>query len=307
MHPPIENFYDRVTAAALARAAAAAYEDAGGMAAWAAGPGCSCAPARDERTDTLAFVAANDQSVFVVFRGTRDLRNWVTDLDCRRVRWMVDGMGLVDGMDGVDLVDGAEVHEGFWRALEGVWEQVAGLIARMAEGRREIFFCGHSLGGALAMLAAARWQARSGAGNSAADCGSLPRAATLYTFGQPRVGNAAWARRFDQVLGGRSFRVVHSDDVVARVPWLLGFYRHAGHEVFYDALGRAHQDWPWWRKAPSDAVGLWAEWRRGKVALLGDHRVATYVELLEAEGGTKSGFRLSNTVFRRSGTILRRS
>jgi hypothetical protein len=44
-----------------------------------------------------------------------------------------------------------------------------------------------------------------------------------------------------------------------------------------------HQNWPWWAKAPSDAAGLWLEWKRGKIALLGDHHVGTYVEMLNAE------------------------
>ena len=116
-----------------------------------------------------------------------------------------------------------------------------GTLDSMAAGRKNIFFCGHSLGGALAMLAAARWAARSGAGNSAANCGSLtsassvepPRAATwVYSFGQPRVGNRAWACWYDRQLRQRSFRVVHAEDVVARVPWLLGMYRHAGRKFF---------------------------------------------------------------------------
>jgi len=286
----IPGVYDRRLAAALARGAAAAYGDEGEMEAWAQRLGCAgCEVARDERTDSLAFAAANEACGFVVFRGTRDLRNWITDMDCRRVR--------VDWVDGVDRVDaaGVEVHEGFNRALEAVWGTLKGVLEKWSEGRKNIFFAGHSLGGALAMLAAAgcseQWSVASGQGTVTSDqCevtshsplstnrSGLP--IWLYTFGQPRVGNAAWARWYDGRLRARSFRVVHAEDVVARMPWLLGLYRHAGTEIFYDALGRAHQDWPWWAKAPSDAAGLWREWRQGKVALLGDHHVRTYVGML---------------------------
>jgi hypothetical protein len=77
--------------------------------------------------------------------------------------------------------------------------------------------------------------------------------------------------------------VVHAEDVVARVPWLLGSYRHAGTEIFYDAMGTAHRDWAWWRKAPSDALGLYWEWKLGRLALLGDHHVNTYVGMLNDE------------------------
>jgi len=229
------------------------------------------------------------------------LRNWITDLDCRRVPYSVN-----NGEAGL------EVHEGFNRALRNIWADLADALHGLAPGPAEagtpncpdIFFAGHSLGGALAMLAAAAWAAggsgnlpdRSGgspdrmgglpSGRLPDGSGKLPDPPWLYSFGQPRVGNAAFARWYDGRLRGRSFRVVHAEDVVPRVPWLLGGFRHAGTEIFYDALGMARQDWPWWRKAPSDAAGLWREWRHGKVALLGDHHIAAYVELLKADGDT---------------------
>jgi len=291
----IPGVYDRRLAAALARGAAAAYGDEGEMEAWAQSQGCAgCEVARDERTDTLAFAAANEECGFVVFRGTRDLRNWITDLDCRRVKY-----ATADGADGADEKSitpslhhsrTPEVHEGFSLALRRVWGKLNGVLEKWSDGKKNIFFAGHSLGGALTMLAAAgcseKWLVTSGQSDLVTSHSSL--STWLYTFGQPRVGNTAWARWFDSMLRPRSFRVVHAEDVVARMPWLLGLYRHAGTEIFYDALGRAHRDWPWWAKAPSDAAGLWREWRRGKVALLGDHHVRTYVGMLtrglKAEG-----------------------
>jgi hypothetical protein len=88
---------------------------------------------------------------------------------------------------------------------------------------------------------------------------------------------------FDGRLKGRSFRVVHSADIVARVPWLLRMFRHAGTEIFYDAAGRMHVEMPWYRKMASDALGLWREWQRGRVALLADHHVESYVKLVGGE------------------------
>ena len=56
------------------------------MTAWAQAQGCDgCEVFRDVRSDTLGFAAASEERVFVVFRGTRDLRNWISDLDCRLV------------------------------------------------------------------------------------------------------------------------------------------------------------------------------------------------------------------------------
>jgi alpha-beta hydrolase superfamily lysophospholipase len=71
-----------------------------------------------------------------------------------------------------------------------------------------IFYTGHSLGAALATLAAAR---------------RAPKA--LYTFGSPRVGNAAFIASLGNIP---IYRVVDDRDLVATVPpEALGF-RHAG-------------------------------------------------------------------------------
>ena len=65
----------------------------------------------------------------------------------------------------------------------------------------------------------------------------VPRLAGVYTFGQPRVGDSTFRECYNfSGLMGRTFRVVHADDIVPRVPWLLGAYRHAGHEVFYTGI-----------------------------------------------------------------------
>jgi triacylglycerol lipase len=298
-------------AAALVRGAAAYGEDRE-MTAWAQAQGCEgCEVFRDDRSDTLGFAAAGEERVFVVFRGTRDLRNWISDLDCRRVNVtpVLRGGGEIENckLKIANLQLPIEVHEGFWGALEAVWEELADILDNLARGRAEVFFAGHSLGGALAMLACARWESQKAKGKmqKSEESGSVfslqPLAFSpsswLYTFGQPRVGNGAWAAWYDacsveppaqqdrargSTLHDRSFRVVHGEDVVPRVPWLLNWYRHAGTEIFYDALGGEHVDWPWWRKAPGDVFGSLAEWtRNGRVALVGDHGVGTYVEMLK--------------------------
>jgi pimeloyl-ACP methyl ester carboxylesterase len=268
MNPPMEGFYDRGLAARLARGAAAAYGAERDIQAWAQAQECAaCEVVRDERADTLAFVAAAGETGFVIFRGTRDLRNWITDLDCRRVEFSLQPSAF--------SLSGAEVHEGFSRALRNVWADLSGALKQMAPGCRNVFFAGHSLGGALAMLAAAGFQ-----------CGAQGTerpTVWVYTFGQPRVGNGVWAAWYDRQLGRRSFRVVHAEDVVARVPWLLGRYRHCGTEVFYDTAGVCHLDRKWWEKALSDAAGLCREWKHGAIALLGDHHVGTYVQILNAD------------------------
>ena len=111
--------------------------------------------------DTLVFVAAADEFAVVSFRGTMDLRNWLTDLDCKRVAMnrnlttdfssFAGPSSVAEAMedkmeDRADYTDDVEVHEGFQRALEGVWARILRIVERM-EGRKRIYFTGHSLGG----------------------------------------------------------------------------------------------------------------------------------------------------------------
>jgi Lipase (class 3) len=89
---------------------------------------------------------------------------------------------------------------------------------------------GHSLGGAVATLAGAYLR------DSGIPC-------SIYTYGSPRVGNAAFAdfvtNQQQQSDGSLStFRITHLDDPVPRLPPMLLSYRHTSPE-FWLATGDA--------------------------------------------------------------------
>jgi hypothetical protein len=90
-------------------------------------------------------------------------------------------------------------------------------MKNLADQGCRIWLTGHSLGAALATLAADRFQDVQG----------------LYTFGSPRVGD----RQFQKNFQLRAYRVVNGDDIVARVP-PKGIYRHVGALKFIDHQGR---------------------------------------------------------------------
>jgi hypothetical protein len=184
------------------------------------------------------------------------------------------------------LEDGCRVHRGFARALDSVQSQVSAEIFSPRRQGRRIWLAGHSLGGALAMLYAWRFF------NA---FHQLPFAG-IYTLGQPRVGNSAFRDTYNfSGLKSRTFRIVHADDLIPRIPWLLGIYRHAGHEVFVSGAGSQPPSPRLWRagnsefridpplrfKVPFDIRNAWRELQHGKLALLADHHVENYLGLFQ--------------------------
>jgi len=247
MNPSQPNLYDPANAAFLAGLAAAAYQPQPEFADW------KTTVVASEATDTCALVACDGADCVAAFRGTQDLRNWLTDLDCAFTR-----LGHL------------RVHRGFYEALESVRADLESEIAGTHYQR--LWLTGHSLGGALAMLCARAWDAA---------------VEGVYTFGQPRAGDASFRDAYNDRLRWRTFRVIHADDIVPRVPWLLGQYRHAGHEIFFPSpSGRGIkgeggwlQDCGFLSKIPSDLWNAARELRLGKLALLDDHHVSRYLAL----------------------------
>jgi triacylglycerol lipase len=139
-------------------------------------------------TRTGGFVARGRGAVFVSFEGTDPLviSNWVTNFD------------LTQNTD--------DIHRGFEAALHAVWADVLRSIDGIGT-RMPVVFTGHSLGGALAILAGSRLLADR---RESADA--------IYTFGAPRVGGARFATAFNASLGDRTFRLVHGHDIVPTVP-----------------------------------------------------------------------------------------
>ena len=94
------------------------------------------------------------------------------------------------------------------------------------EAMQSLFITGHSLGGAMAVLTAALIHA---------DSNLTPLKKKLrgvYTFGQPMVGDAVFARTFDPLFGKMLFRHIYRRDVVPHLPpRSMGDFIHFGQEL----------------------------------------------------------------------------
>ena len=111
---------------------------------------------------------------------------------------------------------GGRVHGGFKEALLGFWPQI---LEALRGVDRPLFYTGHSLGAALATLAA-----------------SLRPPRAVYTFGSPRVGDARFARLMAVIP---VHRIAAARDVVTQIP-PAGFpfgYRHVGRVCHFPSWG----------------------------------------------------------------------
>jgi len=161
-------------------------------------------------TDTQVLVCRWNNDIVVAFRGTElKLRDWLTDLSG----------SLVPCQHG-----GGKVHSGFQAALGSIFPQIVRSIQDIAlPGKSRLFVCGHSLGGALSLLFAGRYQREShGAGQS------LPPLFEVFTYGAPRVGDADFATEFHRLpIADHTFCWVDPEDPVTRVAPASLNYRHA--------------------------------------------------------------------------------
>lgn len=180
---------------------------------------------------TQCYVAHNDDFVIVSFRGTQVIKPELEVPLPDVVRAVIRDVLADARVRLVDSTLGGRVHCGFKSALAEVWEdRVSPHLSRLhAERARPVWFTGHSLGAALATLAARSHSSAQG----------------LYTFGSPRVGDRNFAATFRLE---NSYRFVNNNDLVTRVPVVdlldpLGSpYKHVKHLKHIDSAGRIHDE-----------------------------------------------------------------
>jgi pimeloyl-ACP methyl ester carboxylesterase len=174
---------------------------------------------------TRGVIVKGHGAVIMAFAGTDPLvpANWISDFD----------VGLNVGFNtgsGLGVTPGP-VHRGFDRAFDAVSDQVT--LALAERGTEPLLITGHSMGGALAVVAADHCLAENGV-----------RATAIYTFGMPRVGDEDFAARYNDILGATTYRLVHGDDIVATVPPSRLGFRHVGRLISCARGGHFAPDQP---------------------------------------------------------------
>jgi triacylglycerol lipase len=180
-------------------------------------------------SNTQVYVASNDRAVVVAFRGSQapntldGLKDWLlTNAN--------DLLILPEGRIGTDFAAagvGARFHRGFLEALAEIWDPLFALVdAALKAQERPLWVTGHSLGGALALLAAWRLQQN-----------FIP-VHQVYTFGAPMIGNTTAAKAFEKEFANKIFRFVDELDLVPCLPTVslvANAYGHCLSEVLLGA------------------------------------------------------------------------
>ncbi|MDE9544494.1 lipase family protein [Xenorhabdus bovienii] len=155
---------------------------------------------------TQLFYAANKQEIIVGWRGTEpEIKDIITDGTFQPVELGCAPQGVCSGFS-----EKGKVHKGFWEAFHLVKdiqipdikerETIFEHILELAQ-KRKLFVCGHSLGGALALLHSAQLKAYE-------PC--------LYTYGMPRLFTYNAVQELTQIT---HYRHVNENDTVPSVPF----------------------------------------------------------------------------------------
>jgi triacylglycerol lipase len=209
----------------------------------------------EEDADLGGFVAATEELVVLIFRGVERLQEYLRD----------EAVLQKPGFGGL-------VHKGFADAFAILWPEAEGPLAELLPGR-DLWIAGHDLGGALAVLAAARLHEQ----------GSSVEA--VYTFGSPRVGNPAFFAAYQPI----TYRLVNNNDVIAHVPaevtpiWGYHYYsyKHVGTLKYFDRhglLGEGTSDWTLKKQMVREQL---LQLGQPPTAWFQDHHLSSYLTAIE--------------------------
>ncbi|MBF2753794.1 MAG: lipase family protein [Gammaproteobacteria bacterium AqS3] len=203
-----------------------------------------------------AILVEHKKYYCMAFRGTDEIKDWLDNMN----------LAVSEELFG-------EFHTGFWKATQDIWDDIFGkyeALKKVSLRPKPMFFTGHSLGGAMASVAAAIFIEE-----------DIPFT-SCYTFGQPRVVRRETSRVMNNECQSRFFRFHNNNDIVARIPQRLMGYSHFGTYLYIDTD----------MEICLDGVGFWYRFMDsvqgfiddiGEMGLdaIEDHDINEYLEAVE--------------------------
>lgn len=157
--------------------------------------------------DRYGFVLASEQNAILAFRGSSTSMDWVHDFIAQQTEYFpIKNAGLT--------------HKGFTDIYYKLRPQVMELLSEL-DPSLPLYITGHSLGGALATLAAL-------------DIATyMPfQGPIVYTFGAPRVGDPAFVKAYNYTVP-LHWRFQNKYDIVPHLPTLVYHSPQTDETYFY--------------------------------------------------------------------------
>ena len=153
---------------------------------------------------------------------------------------------------------GGKVHVGFKGEINKVWPSIQKALINIDS----LYVTGHSLGAAMATIAASRIQ---------------KKVKALITFGSPRVGNA----EFVNSVFVAHYRVQNNCDDVTKVPFRVMGFRHHGQHKYMNFYGEFRTLTPWQRIKDMMRSRIKARAKGQKFIGVFDHLMSNYITKLK--------------------------
>ncbi|MEM8501564.1 MAG: lipase family protein [Cyanobacteria bacterium P01_D01_bin.1] len=226
--------------------------------------------------DTQAYMFRTEQFMVLAFRGSQEPKDWLTNVTTQLRKFTI----FKEGATTLSSYQG-KVHTGFFLSWEIIEQSVLSQLDKWRSQMKEeklppLYITGHSLGGALATMAAA----------SLSDNGI--EVAGVYTFGQPRVGDRTFASQLNKRTDGRVFRFVNNNDIVPHVPppfsvWNpTRLYGHVGVVKYFNSRGRILPNHRMVDRLMDFVIGVGRGMIGAKFDLISDHSMEYYISHLDA-------------------------
>ncbi len=201
--------------------------------------------------DAHGHLAYNDKDLVIAFRGTNPIHfdDWFEDINA----WP-------------EHYNPGKVHMGFMRETDKLLPNVLEIIK--STPNRNVWICGHSLGGAVANLTAIKLVTYN-------ICKPI-----VFTFGEPRSSNRPFANAYEFAFN--HFRFVNCNDIVPRLPPIIFGYVHHQGILKYISFNGNLKPMTIWQIIKDQIKARHAAWKKGDwFNSVYDHSILLYIKKIK--------------------------
>ncbi|MCL2929006.1 MAG: lipase family protein [Trichodesmium sp. MAG_R01] len=208
----------------------------------------------ESKNSSQAILVEHEDYLCMGFRGTDELKDWLDNINVKRKKMLF-----------------GKFHAGFANSLKDVWKPLFNKYQELRQKKkRPLFLTGHSLGGSIATVAAARLIHQ-----------DLPFI-SVYTFGQPRTVDRRTARVFNAEAKSRFFRFHNNNDIITRCPSRTAGYSHVGTCVYVTEEITLHVDSGLWFRFVDGIDDVVNDISKLSIDFIADHDMGKYLSAVKS-------------------------